>query len=134
MVNVKIMFTIFFVFFFSFLAWHCLQKNSLCSYLLPWKRNEKSCLSLKTQQCKAYEIQTIETLYQLCFGDGNQPPSKRNLLLLLQMIHNFRSKGRFVFAELYMQSDLCFLYWYPQIGFQFTATFALLCQMSGERK
>lgn len=34
--------------------------------------------------------------------------SKRNLLLLLQMIHNFRSQGSFVFVELYMQSDFMF--------------------------
>lgn len=32
-------------------------------------------------------------------------PTKRNLLLLLQIIHNFKFEGRFVFVELYMQSD-----------------------------
>lgn len=42
--------------------------------------------------------------------------SKKNLLLLLQMIHDFRSEGSFVFWSYICSQILCFLYWHPKIG------------------
>lgn len=100
---------IMFIVFFFFPAWHFLQQKPLFWLHFTRKgmkdtiKNHASHIKLGNEELMKYKPQKFFIGFALV--TESIQPTKRNLLLLLQIIHNFKSEGRFVFVELYMQSD-----------------------------
>lgn len=106
-----------------FLSFHGITfgKSLLYGYLLPWKRNEryqqKSCNSHKAQQCRAYEIQIIETSLALLWWLN---PSNNQREIFCCCYKWFLTLD--LIADLYLWSYicsqiLCFICWYTKISF-----------------